>query len=149
MLSRGRPTLTAMKRLFPAALLALSLAGNANAAALWAGANATTSGFGVHAGTALLPIPFLGTLGVEGSGEKSWNGGANRFSAGLTARDLNLPFTGVDAFGTLGAEYRNGAGLYAEAGLRGPLFGPAGWRAFVRSGTASGYSAGVGLEIRF
>ena len=137
-----------MKRFLPA-LLVLSLAAPANAAAVWAGANVTTGGFGVHAGTALLPIPFLGTLGVEGSGEKAWGESASRFAAGLTLRDLNLPLTGVDAFGTLGAEYRNAAGLYAEAGLRGPLFGPAGWRAFVRSGTVSGLGGGVGLEVRF
>lgn len=137
-----------MKPFLPA-LLALSLAAPANAAAVWAGANATTDSFGIHAGAALLPIPFLGTLGVEGSGEKAWIDSTSRLAAGLTLRDLNLPLTGVDAFGTLGAEYRNRAGLYAEAGLRGSLVGPAGWRAFVRSGTVSGLGGGVGLEVRF
>lgn len=144
-----------MKRLLPA-LLALSLTAHAGAAALWAGATLTPGGFGVHAGSALLPIPFLGTVGLEGSGENGWGAGPNRFAAGLTVRDLNLPLTGIDAFGTLGAEFRTAtatsgmaAGLYGEAGLRGPLSGPAGWRGYLRSGTASGLGGGLGLELRF
>lgn len=118
-------------------------------ATTWAGGNATTSGFGVHAGSSLLRVPFIGALGVEGSVEKSWNSGPNRYALGLTLRDLNLPLTKVDAFATLGAEYQNSGNLYAEGGLRGPLLGPAGWRAFVRANTASQFGAGVGLELRF
>ena len=54
----------------------------------------------------------------------------------------------VDAFATVGAEYRAGLNLYAEGGLRGPLLGPAGWRAYVR-GSSAGLGAGVGVELRF
>lgn len=39
--------------------------------------------------------------------------------------------------------------LYGEAGLRGPVFGPAGWRAFVRGTSAGTFGAGLGLELRF
>ncbi|WP_291426709.1 hypothetical protein [Deinococcus sp.] len=128
---------------------ALAFSGPAGAATLWAGADALTSGFGVHAGKSLLRVPFIGTLGVEGNLEKGWSDKPNRYAAGVTVRDLNLPFTKVDAFGTLGAEYRGGTHLYAETGLRGPLLGPAGWRAFVRANSARQFGAGVGLELRF
>ena len=127
----------------------LALFPSAGAATVWAGADAVTAGFGVHAGKSLLRVPFIGTLGVEGNIEKGWSDKPNRYAAGVTVRDLNLPLTRVDAFGTLGAEYRGGTHLYAESGLRGPLLGPAGWRAFVRANSASQFGAGVGLELRF
>lgn len=132
-------------------VLTASLALVASAGATtWVGADATTSGYGVHLGKSLLRVPLIGALGLEGAAEKSWRSdGANRFAAGVTLRDLNLPLTKVDAFATLGAEYQNGAHLYAEGGLRGPLLGPAGWRAFVRANTASQLGAGIGLELRF
>ncbi|MFC4636849.1 hypothetical protein [Deinococcus hohokamensis] len=144
-----------MKRFF--VLLLLAASGAAQASLAWAGADATTSGFGVHAGLALLPVPFLGTLGVEASGERGWNDQSpSRLAAGLTLRDLNLPLTRVDAFATLGGEYRTTTAAqssqllgYAEAGLRGPLLGPAGWRAFARANTAGHFGAGLGLELRF
>ena len=60
----------------------------------------------------------------------------------------------MDAFGTVGAEF--GAStqsyatqIYAEAGLRGPLLGPAGWRAHVRARQDGVFSGGVGVELRF
>ncbi|UBV41452.1 hypothetical protein LAJ19_07165 [Deinococcus taeanensis] len=131
----------------------------ASAAVAWAGANASTAGFGVHAGAALLPVPFLGTVGLEGSAERPWRtteSSFNRFAAGVTVRDLNLPLTRVDAFATVGGQLLVPAGsgvnrfaLYGEGGLRGPVFGPAGWRAFVRATTAGQVAAGVGLELRF
>ena len=71
------------------------------------------------------------------------------YALGATLRDINLPITRVDAFATAGGEYVNRFGVYAEGGVRGPLLGPAGWRAYVRSGTASGFGAGVGVELRF
>lgn len=144
-----------MQRAFLSLLTLTALSAPSNAATLWAGANANTAGYGVHAGVSVLRVPFIGTLGVEGSAEQGWNSGLRRYAAGVTLRDLNLPFTGVDAFGTVGAELLNRpeqddltAG-YAEAGLRGPLLGPAGWRAFVRGNTGGQIGAGVGLEIRF
>ncbi|MFD1730484.1 hypothetical protein ACFSC4_04335 [Deinococcus malanensis] len=104
-----------------------------------------------------MPIPLVGTVGIEGSAERAWNSGApGRFAAGLTLRDPNLPLTRVDALGTLGAEYRAATAAqpgtlaaFAEAGLRGRLIEPAGWRACVRANTAGTVGAGVGLELRF
>lgn len=130
-------------------LLVAALTGSASASTLWAGADASTAGFGVHAGVSVLQVPFLGALGVEAAAEKGWKSQPNRFAAGLTLRDLNLPLTRVDAFATLGAEYAGGTHLYAEGGLRGPVLGPAGWRVFVRGNTARQFGAGIGLELRF
>ncbi|ACO46125.2 hypothetical protein DEDE109153_01690 [Deinococcus deserti] len=137
-------------------LLALG-SGGAQAAVAWAGVNASTSGYGVHAGVAVVPVPFVGTLGVEASAERAWStAGPSRLAAGLTVRDLNLPLTRVDAFGTLGGEYRTSTAsqpaalaAFAEAGLRGRLAGPAGWRAFARANTSGAFGAGLGLELRF
>lgn len=146
-----------MRRTLTALSLAATLTAPASAAAVWAGVDATTSGYGVHAGTALLPIPFIGTIGVEGSAERPWqttDTTYNRYAAGVTLRDLNLPLTKVDAFATVGGQLTAGSNenrfaLYGETGLRGPVFGPAGWRAFVRASTAGQIGAGVGLELRF
>ena len=148
-----RRTLTALTALS----LTATLTAPASAAAVWAGVDATTSGYGVHAGTALLPIPFIGTVGVEGSAERPWqttDTSYNRYAAGVTLRDLNLPLTKVDAFATVGGQLTAGSNenrfaLYGETGLRGPVFGPAGWRAFVRASTAGQIGAGIGLELRF
>lgn len=148
-----RRTLTALTALS----LAATLTAPASAAAVWAGVDATTGGYGVHAGTALLPIPFIGTVGVEGSAERPWqttDTSYNRYAAGVTLRDLNLPLTKVDAFATVGGQLTAGSNenrfaLYGETGLRGPVFGPAGWRAFVRASSAGQIGAGIGLELRF
>ncbi|MBZ9712928.1 hypothetical protein [Deinococcus multiflagellatus] len=151
-----------MRALLPV-VAALTLCSSASAAAVWAGVNATTAGYGVHAGTALLPVPLLGTLGLEASAERPWQSGAgtaSRYAAGLTLRDLNLPLSRVDAFTTVGGELtvptpapggssESRFALYGEAGLRGPVLGPAGWRAFVRASSAGQLGAGVGLELRF
>lgn len=131
-------------------LLALAaLTPAAGAAGVWAGVDLTTSGYGARAGVALLPIPFIGTLGVEAGLARAYNVPDGSFSAALTLRDLNLPFTAVDAFGTVGAEFGAATVLYAEAGLRGPLFGPAGWRAHVRARQDGIFSGGIGAELRF
>ncbi len=148
-----RRTLTALTALS----LAATLTAPASAAAVWAGVDATTSGYGVYAGSALLPIPFIGTVGVEGSAERPWqttDTSYNRYAAGVTLRDLNLPLTKVDAFATVGGQLTAGSNenrfaLYGETGLRGPVFGPAGWRAFVRASTAGQIGAGIGLALRF
>jgi hypothetical protein len=137
------------RTLLPLLTLA-ALAPSASAAAAWAGVDLNTSGFGARAGLALLPVPFIGTLGIEaGAGRGYAQDSAATFSAGLTLRDLNLPLTKVDAFGTVGAEFAGAARLYAEAGLRGPLLGPAGWRVNVRGRQDGVFSGGVGLELRF
>ena len=89
-------------------------------------------------------------MGLEGAAEKGWSSTAsNRYAVGATLRDLNIPITRVDAFATVGAEYSNSFALYGEGGLRGPLLGPAGWRAFVRGSSAGRFGAGVGIELRF
>ena len=131
-----------------------TLSPGAAAAGVWAGVDLTTAGYGARVGVALLPVPFIGTLGVEAGTTRPYNSDSASFSAALTLRDLNLPFTAVDAFGTVGAEF--GAStqsyatqIYAEAGLRGPLLGPAGWRAHVRARQDGVFSGGVGVELRF
>ena len=135
-----------MRSRFLSVVAALCLSSSAGAVT-WAGVDASTSGYGARAGTSLLGVPFIGALGVEGSVERGWSGGT-RVAAGVTLRDLNVPLTRTDAFVTVGAAYQRGLNLYAEGGLRGPLLGPAGWRGYVRGGTA-GLGAGVGLELRF
>lgn len=136
-----------IKRLLTLTVLGLATQAGATT---WIGANAVTDGYGVHAGTSLLSVPFLGRIGVEGAAEKRWNTALpNRYAVGVTLRDLNIPLTRVDAFATLGAEYTNDFRAYAEGGLRGSLLGPAGWRAFVRGNTTGQFGAGLGLELRF
>lgn len=128
-------------------LAALSPA--AGAAGVWAGVDLSTTGYGARVGAALLPVPFIGTLGIEAGLSRGYTVPDGSYSAALTLRDLNLPLTKVDAFGTVGAEFSDTARLYAEAGLRGPLLGPAGWRVNVRGRQDGVFSGGVGLELRF
>ena len=135
--------------MFALAALISTISPAASAAAIWAGADLRTSGYGVRAGVALLPVPFLGTVGVEAGAERGYNTDTATFSAALTLRDLNLPLTPVDAFASVGAEFSDATRFYAEGGLRGPLFGPAGWRAHVRARQDGVFSSGVGVEIRF
>ena len=85
---------------------------------------------------------------MEAGAERAYNTDTTAFTAALTLRDLNLPLTPVDAFATVGAEFQGAARFYAEAGLRGPLLGPAGWRAHVRA-RQNGAFSGVGMEFRF
>ncbi len=136
------------RRLLPLFTL-LALTPAASAAAVWAGGDLNTGGYGVHAGVALLPIPFIGSFGVEAGAERGYNTDSTAFSAALTLRDLNLPLTAVDAFATAGAEFSDATRLYAEAGLRGPLLGPAGWRLHVRARQDGVLSGGAGVELRF
>ncbi|MFC4452804.1 hypothetical protein [Deinococcus sonorensis] len=143
--------MTSFARPVPALIAVLTLAAvpQAHAAALWFGVDARSSGLGARVGAALLPVPFLGTLGLEAGAERGWNRGSTVFSTAVTLRDLNLPVTAVDAFASLGAEFSDAARLYAEGGLRGPLLGPAGWRASARARQDGHFSAGLGLEVRF
>ncbi len=55
----------------------------------------------------------------------------------------------MDAFASVGAEFSDATRFYAEGGLRGPLFRPAGWRAHIRARQDGVFSGGVGMEIRF
>lgn len=129
-------------------LLTLLSLGSASATT-WVGADANPSGYGVRLGSSVFAIPRLASFGVEGSAERGWQGGANRYAAALTLRDLNLPLTKVDAFASVGTEYRTGLNLYAEAGLRGPVLGPVGWRAYARGTLDRQFGGGVGVELRF
>ena len=147
-----------LPRFIPAAVLVLGTASlaPAQAAALWAGVDARTTGLDAHLGSALLPVPFIGTLGIEaGAATESGVSGVSEVRVGATLRDLNLPITKIDAYTSAGLSYHlsassnSGVGLYAEGGLRGPLFGPLGWRAGLKTDTKSGFSAGLGLEVRF
>ncbi len=129
-------------------LLALSPA--AGAAAVWVGGDLTTQGFGVHAGVAVLPLPLVGTLGLEGGLTRPYRGGTAVTSLGATLRDLNLPLTNTDAFVGAGFRFTSRADLYGEAGIRTPLIGPAGLRWSVRAYPGAGeFQAGIGLEARF
>lgn len=148
-------------RLIPVLALTLGAAtfAPARAAVLWAGADVRTSGLDVHAGSALLPVPFIGTVGIEAGAASNFSGGLAEIRAGGTLRDLNLPFTATDGYASGGLSYHfenkinntsnNGIGVYVEGGLRGPLLGPVGWRAGVKADTKSGLSLGAGLEFRF
>ncbi|MFC6800697.1 hypothetical protein ACFQDE_02205 [Deinococcus caeni] len=110
-----------MRRTLTALSLAATLPAPASAAAVWAGVDATTGGYGVHAGTALLPIPFIGTIGLEGSAERPWqttDTSYNRYAAGVTLRDLNLPLTKVDAFATVGGQLTTPTAQGARTALR-------------------------------
>lgn len=130
-------------------VLATMLCSSAAQAAVWAGANVANDSFGVHGGVSLLGLPFVGRVGVEGYYGKGWNDEEpDRMAAGVTWRDITVPLTDLNAFGTLGLEHRDQIGMYVEGGLRGKLLGPAGWRAFLRNGT-KGFAAGIGVEARF
>ena len=84
--------------LVPVLALGAASSAPAQAAALWVGADLRTNGLDAHAGSALLPVPFLGTVGVEaGATTSSGAGGLSEVRAGGTLRDLNLPLTKVDA----------------------------------------------------
>lgn len=154
-LKPASPLLAARLTLVPALALGAASLTPAHAAALWVGADLRTSGLDAHVGSALLPVPFIGTVGVE-AGATSSAGGLSEVRAGGTLRDLNLPFTKTDAFLSGGLAYHtttgtqsSGLGVYLEGGARGPLAGPLGWRVSVKTDTKSGLSAGVGLEFRF
>lgn len=153
-MKHASPLLAARLALVPALALGAASLTPARAAGLWVGADLRTSGLDAHAGRALLPVPFIGTVGIE-AGATSSAGGLSEVRAGGTLRDLNLPFTKTDAFVSGGLAYHptgtknSGAGVYLEGGARGPLAGPLGWRVSVKTDTKSGISAGAGLEFRF
>ncbi|WP_425147050.1 hypothetical protein [Deinococcus sp.] len=146
-----------LKRLLPALTLALGLSAlaPAHAAALWLGADARTSGLEAHAGFGLLPIPFIGTLGLEAGVTTPYSVLAlGEFRVGGTLQGVVIPLTSLDAFVGAGVAFRPSAesivtSTYLEGGLRGPVLGPLGWRLSARGDSNSGFSAGVGAEIRF
>lgn len=134
-------------------ITALSLGASASASSLWAGAEISTTGYGGHAGLALLPIPFVGTIGVEGNYELLRDTNNSRFGVGITARDINIPLSNVDVFASAGLVFNTDTQIYAEAGLRVAIAGPIGWRAYVKANSitseAKSFGAGIGLEVNF
>ncbi|ADV67883.1 hypothetical protein [Deinococcus maricopensis] len=141
-----------MKKILTAALL--TFAPTASAAALWGGVDVNTNSLGAHAGFALLPVPFIGTLGLEGGVERPWPApgtpDTTDFSVAATLRDLNLPLTRTDAFVSAGVLLRESRVTpFAEAGLRFPVLLNAGLRVAARADTDGRLRAGAGLELRF
>lgn len=129
----------------------LSATPDARAAVAWGSVNLTTTSAGVTGGFSVLPVPFVGTLGLEVGADRPYGGDAVQFSVGATLRDLNLPATGTDAFVGAGLTFLNpGTATYVEGGLRAPLVGPLGLKVGVRVLPATGaWRAGLGAEIRF
>jgi len=141
------------KFLLPSALAlsALMALSGAHAATAWGSVNLTTQTAGVSGGFSIVPVPFVGTLGVEVGADRAYGSDAAQFSVGATLRDLNLPATGTDAFVGVGLTFLNpGTSAYVEGGLRAPLVGPLGLKVGVRVLPASGaWRAGLGAEVRF
>ena len=136
------------KHLTLAALLLLAPA--SSAAVLWAGVDANTNSFGARVGFALLPVPFVGTVGLEGGVERPWNTGTTDFSLAATLRDLNIPLSRTDAFVSAGALFRESRITpFAEAGLRFPVALNAGLRVAARADAEGRVRAGAGIELRF
>lgn len=134
----------------PAAALALALLLSAPAQASWFGVSAETRGLSVHAGSPLLGLPLLGTLGLEGSARGVLPASAERrLALGLTWRDLSLPLSPLAFYGTVGLEWQNAARPFVEAGAHGTVLGGAGWRAYLRGNAERQFTAGAGLELRF
>ena len=146
-----------MKRFPPTLTLALCLStlAPAHAAAVWAGVDARSSGLEAHAGFRVLPIPFIGTLGVEAGVTTPYSVLAvGEFRLGGTLQGVVIPLTSVDAFVGAGVAFRPSAksivtSTYLEGGLHGPLLGPLGWRLSARGDSYTGFSAGAGVEVRF
>ncbi|WP_052351781.1 hypothetical protein, partial [Deinococcus pimensis] len=105
----------------------------AGAATAWGSVNLTTQTAGVSGGFSILPVPFVGTLGLEAAVDRPYGTDGTQVSVGATLRDLNLPATGTDAFVGLGVTLLNpGTATYVEGGLRAPLVGPLGLKLGVR-----------------
>lgn len=131
------------------ALAALAIPSAAEGASVWASVNLNTTSLGASAGVGLVPVPFVGTLGVEGGVERLHASPAAPVFAGVTLRDINLPLTDTDAFVGLGLEFSNASRTYLEGGLRTSLIGPFGLKASLRSYLQGGVRAGFGAEVRF
>ncbi|PYE55860.1 hypothetical protein [Deinococcus yavapaiensis] len=138
-----------MKRLLTISAL-LAATPSASAAFGWGSVNLTTNAATVNAGVALLPVPFIGTLGVEGGFERPTGTTANVLTVGATLRDVGVPLTDTDLFLGAGIVFSATPEPYLQGGLRANLIGPLGLTATVRAYPASrGFRAGLGAEIRF
>ena len=132
---------------------ALSSLPTAHAAFAWAGADVTLQNYDIRAGIQLLPIPFLGTFGVEAALERLWNAERTDLSFGVTLRDVPVPLTTLNLFGTAGIRFREaGQDPFLEGGFRTSLTDLAnavGLRVTGRLYTNSEFNVGVGFEVRF
>lgn len=134
------------------ALLAGSALPHATAASLWASVNLNTDSAGLNAGLGLLPVPFVGTLGLEGGLERPYHTPNTVGTFGVTLRDINLPATSTDAFVGAGLAFfnaPNGTQPYLEGGLRTGLLGPVGLKASARAYLPGRVRASLGAELRF
>ena len=144
-----------MKRTFllMTSVAALSSLPTAQAAFAWAGADVTLQNYDIRAGIQLLPIPFLGTFGVEAALERPWNAERTDLSFGVTLRDVPVPLTTLNLFGTAGIRFREaGQDPFLEGGFRTSLTDLAnavGLRVTGRLYTNSEFNVGVGVEVRF
>lgn len=148
------PTMNAfsarLRRFRPVAVLAGALLLSAPAQASWFGVSAEPRGLNLHAGSPLLALPLLGTLGLEGSARGLLPASAERrLALGLTWRDVALPLSPLAFYGTLGLEWQNAARPFLEAGAHGTVLGGFGWRAYLRGNAEREFTAGAGLELRF
>jgi hypothetical protein len=136
-----------------ALLCTLPALSSARAAFAWAYGGISSMDYNIGAGVQLLPIPLVGSLGVEAALEKPWNRDINDFSLAAVVRDVQIPLTTVDLFASAGLRVRQtGSDPFLEVGLRTPFtdFANAvGLRVSARGYTTSEARFGVGLEVRF
>lgn len=129
-------------------LLTLSLPG-ASAASLWGGVEFSSLSSDIYGGVGVLPLPLIGTLGMQGELARPVGTSGTVFSLGATLRDVHVPGTGLDAFVGAGLTFANTA-PYLEGGLRAPLLGPLGVQAKLRTfPRGGGLRVSVGAELRF
>jgi hypothetical protein len=144
-----------MKRtiLLITSVAALSSLNQTHAAFAWAGGDVTLQNYDIRAGIQLLPIPFVGTFGVEAAFERPWNADRTDLSFAATVRDVPVPLTTLNLFGTAGIRFREaGQDPFLEGGFRTSLTDLAnavGLRVSGRLYTNSEFNVGVGVEVRF
>jgi hypothetical protein len=125
----------------------------AKAAFAWAYGGISSADYNIGAGVQLLPIPLIGSFGVEAALEKSWKREINDFSLAAVVRDVQIPLTTVDLFASAGLRIRQtGSDPFLEVGLRTPFtdFANAvGIRVSARGYLENEARFGIGLEVRF
>ena len=143
-----------MKRLaLITSVVVLSSLPSAQATFAWAGGDLTLKNYDVRGGIQLLPIPFLGTFGVEAALERPWNTDRTDYSFAATLRDIPVPLTTLNLFGSAGLRFREaGQDPFLEGGFRTSLTDLAsavGLRVSGRLYGNSEFNVGVGVEVRF
>ena len=143
-----------MKRLaLITSVVVLSSLPSAQAAFAWAGGDLTLQNYDVRGGVQLLPIPFLGTFGVEVALERPWSTDRTDYSFAATLRDIPVPLTTLNLFGSAGIRFREaGQDPFLEGGFRTSLtdlVNAVGLRVSGRLYGNSEFNVGVGIEVRF